>query len=67
MQLVAVKAVIAMLWVSAVSAAAIAPDVSSLASWTVLAGVALLPPIVMMRWSNDPHQSKSPIIQEALL
>ena len=56
----------AMLWVSAVSMAGIAGNVTSLSSWTVLAGVAVLPPFVMMRRWNDPRQSMSQTIQEAL-
>ncbi len=66
MQRVSIKAVIAMLWVSAVSMAGIAGNVTSLSSWTVLAGVAVLPPLVMMRRWNDPRQSMSQSIQEAL-
>ena len=66
MQLVSIKAVIAMLWVSGVSLAGIAANVTSLSSWTVLAGVAVLPPLVMMRQWNDPRQSMSQSIQEAL-
>jgi hypothetical protein len=66
MQLVSIKAIIAMLWVSAVSIAGFAGNVNSLSSWTVLAGVAVLPPLVMMEWWNDSRQSMSHSIQEAL-
>jgi hypothetical protein len=49
-----------------VSAAGIAAGVSSRSSWTALAGVALLPAIVMMwRWDGPP-QTMSESIQEAL-
>ena len=68
MQLVSIKAILAMLWVSAVSIAGmgIAGNLNSLSSWTVLAAVAVLPPLVMMRQWNDPRQSMSQSIQEAL-
>jgi Flp pilus assembly protein TadB len=66
MQLVSIKAVFAMLWVSAVSIAGLAGNVNSVWSWTVLAGAAVLPPLVMMRRWNDPRQSMSQSIQEAL-
>jgi hypothetical protein len=66
MQLVSIKAIIAMLWVSAVSIIGVAGNVSSFSSWTVLASVALLPPLVMMwRWNNPP-QTMSETIQEVL-
>ena len=66
MQLLSIKAVIAVLWVSAVSIVGIAGDVNSFSSWTVLAGLAVLPPLVMMRRWNDPRQSMSQSIQEVL-
>jgi hypothetical protein len=66
MQLVSIKPVIAVLWVSAVFVLGIAGSLDSLSSWTVLTGVAVVPPLVMMwRW-NDPHQTMSESIQEAL-
>ena len=65
MQLVSIKAIIALLWVSTVSVVGIAGNLNSVASWTVLAGVAVVPPLVMMwRW-NDPRQTMSETIQEA--
>jgi hypothetical protein len=66
MQLVSIKTTIALLWVSAVSIAGIAGNVNAFSSWTVLAGIAVLPPLVMMwRW-NDPRQTTSQSIQEVL-
>jgi len=66
MQLVSIKTIIAMLWVSAASIAGIAANVTSLSSWIVLAGIAVLGPLVLMwRW-NDPRQTMSEAIQEAL-
>ena len=65
MQLVSLKAVLATVWVSAVLIAGLAGNLNSLSSWAVLAGVAVLPPIVMMwRW-NVPRQTMSESIQEA--
>ena len=65
MQLVSIKAIIATLWILAVFTAGIAGNVNSFSSWTVLAAVAVLPPLVMMyRW-NSPRQTMSETIQEA--
>jgi len=66
MHRVSIKAVIAMLWVVAVTIAGIVGNVNSLLLWTVLAAVALLPPVVIMRWWREPRQSMSQSIQEAL-
>lgn len=66
MQRVSIQPIIAMFWVSAVSIAGIARSFDSFASWAVLAGVAVVPPLVMIwRW-NDPPQTTSEAIQEAL-
>ena len=65
MQRVSIKAVIAMLWVLAVTIAGIAGNVNSLLLWTGLAAVAILPPVVM-RWGNERSQSMSQSIQQAL-
>ena len=65
MHLASITAIIAMLWVSAVSVVGIAGNLNSVASWTVLAGVAVVPPLLMMwRW-KDPRQTMSETIQEA--
>ena len=66
MQLVSIKAIIAMLWVSTVSVVGIAANLNSVTSWIVLAVVAIVPPLVVMwRW-NDPRQTMSESIQEVL-
>ena len=66
MQLVSLESIIALLWVSAVSVVGVAGNLDSFSSWTVLAGVAVVPPLVMMwRW-HDPRQTMSETIQEAL-
>jgi hypothetical protein len=66
MQLVAIKAVVAAAWVSALGAAGLAADVKSLSGWTVLVGVGLMPSLVLLWWWNDAHQTMSEAIQEAL-
>ena len=68
MPLTSIKAVVATVWVLVVCLAGIAWNLTTLTSvpsWLVLAGVALLPPIVMVWQWNDPPQSMSEIIQEA--
>ena len=66
MQLVSIKRIIAVLWVSAASSVGFVGNVDSFSSWALLAGVAVAPPLVMMwRW-NDPRQTMSETIQEAL-
>ncbi len=65
MQLPSIKRVIALLWVSATFFIGIAGNVGSFSSWAVLAGIAVVPPLVMMwRW-NEPHQTMSESIQQA--
>ena len=65
MQLSSIKLAVAVAWVLAVCVAGLAASLSSLSGWTVLAGVVVLPPIVMMwRW-NDPLQLVSERIQES--
>ena len=55
-----------MLCVSAAFIIGIAGKVDSLSSWSLLAGVAIVPLLVMMwRW-NAPRQTMSESIQEAL-
>ena len=66
MQLVSIKPIIALLWVLAVFVIGIARNLDSFSSWTVVTGVAVVPPLVMMwRW-NDPVPTMSQAIQEAL-
>jgi Flp pilus assembly protein TadB len=66
MHRVSIKAVIAMLWVVAVTIAGIVGNVNSPLLWTVLAAVALLPPVLIVRRWSEPRQSMSQSIQEAL-
>ena len=65
MQLNSIKPIIAVLWVCAAVVLGIATDVKSLWTWTVLAGFAVVPPLVMLwRW-NEPDQTMSESIQKA--
>ena len=65
MQLASLKAGLATLWISAALIAGIIGNIDSAASWTALASIAIIPPIVMMwRW-NAPPQTMSESIQEA--
>jgi hypothetical protein len=66
MQLLSIKRLIALLWVSTVFVMGIAGNLDSFSNWTVLAGVAVVPPLLMMWLWNDPRQSMSQSIQEAL-
>jgi hypothetical protein len=66
MQLVSIRRVIAVLWVSATFIMGIVGNFESFSSWAVLTGIAVVPPLVMMRWWNDPRQTMSQSIQEAL-
>jgi hypothetical protein len=66
MQLESIKVSVAMLWTSTVCIAGVVGNVNSVSGWTVLAGLGILPPLVMMWQWNDPPQSISESIQEAL-
>jgi hypothetical protein len=65
MELLWIKAVVATVWVLAVCLAGIAGNLHALSSWLLLAAVAVLPPVVMMRQWSDPQQSMSEIIHRA--
>lgn len=66
MQLVSIAAVIGVLWVSTAAIVGGGGNTNSFPSWSVVAGVAVLPPLVMMwRW-KDPRRTMSETIQEAL-
>ena len=66
MQLESMKATVATLWLLGVCTASMVGTANSPSGWTVMAGLAVLPPLVMMwRW-NDPRQTMSQTIPEAL-
>lgn len=60
------KAALIGTWILAVGVLAYISDPTSLAGWTVLAVVALTPPVVMMRLWRVPSQSTSESIREVL-
>ena len=61
-----IKATTAALWVFAMGVAALVADVTSFSSWLVLAGCAIVPPFVMMRYWNSRDQTMSESIQQVL-
>jgi len=65
MQLISLKAGLSTIWVSAALTVGFAGNLHSVSSWTVLAGFALFPPILMSwRW-NVPEPTLSESIQQA--
>jgi hypothetical protein len=65
MQLERTKAMFVAFWVLAISVALVTANLSLPIS-TVVACLAVFPPIVMLRWWNDGRQTMSESIQEAL-
>ena len=53
-------------WVLAIAAAGLLASVSSVSWWLALAGLAIVPPLVMMRFWNQSDQTMSQSIQEVL-
>jgi hypothetical protein len=66
MQTDQVKAALIGVWILAVGVLAYISDPTSLAGWTVLAAVAVTPPVVTMRLWRVPAQSMSESIREVL-
>jgi hypothetical protein len=65
MQLDSFKTTVTAVWVSAVCTAGVAWNLRSLSDWALVAGLAVVPPLVIMwRWT-DPRQTMSEAIQEA--
>jgi hypothetical protein len=66
MQLVPLTLVVVALCVSAAFIIGIAGNVDSFSNWTLLGGLAVVPPLTLMgRW-NAPRQTMSEAIQKAL-
>jgi hypothetical protein len=53
-------------WVTALSTAGMAVNLTSLSVWTLQAGLAALPPLALMSQWTDRRQSVSESIQEVL-
>ena len=58
------KATLAVLWGLLVSAGGFSLQVASVSGWIVLATLALLPPLVMLRLWSDPPKTMSESINE---
>jgi hypothetical protein len=65
MKLTHLKGAIVAAWLLAMFVVSVAADVTSGSAWAVLAGFALLPPLVMLRWWKDPPQTLSESINKA--
>jgi hypothetical protein len=65
MQLTHIRLSLSFFWMILVSLAGIAAGVSTVLGWTVLAGLALTPPLVTYHLWNPPRQTMSQSIQEA--
>ena len=65
MKLVSIKFGVSMAWIVAIIAVSLATGPHSRANWAALAGVALVPSLLMMWWWNDPDQTMSESIDEA--
>jgi hypothetical protein len=61
-----IKAGIAVAWVLVVGVAGFLAGVTSPSGWLALAGLAIVPPLVMMRFWQSPDQTMSQSIQDAL-
>ena len=53
-------------WVLAIGAAGLLAGITSSSGWLALAALAIVPPIVAMRFWKRPDQTMSQSIQEAL-
>jgi hypothetical protein len=65
MRIVSFKAILPVAWIITVLVAGLASNLHSLSSWSLLAGFAIVPPILMMRRWNGPDQTLSESIQQA--
>jgi len=61
-----IKTTAAGIWVFGMGVAGVLIDVTSSSSWLALAGCAIVPPLVMLRYWNHPEQTMSQSIQRAL-
>ena len=65
MQSISIKITSAAMWMFAVGIAGVALNLNSRSSWAVLVGIAIVPPLVMMRLWKDPPKTMSESIQDA--
>ena len=66
MTLPQIKVLAVAAWVLAIGAVALLAGVTSTSGWLALAALAIVPPIVAMRFWKRPDQTMSQSIQEAL-
>ena len=66
MSLPTIKVTTAAAWALAIAAVGLLAGVNSLSLWLALAGLAIVPPLVMMRFWTQPDQTMSQSIQEVL-
>jgi hypothetical protein len=66
MRLEYTKAAFAVVWILLIAVVGFVAQAASVAGWTVLAGLAVLPPIVMWRMWTAPRQSMSESIRSAI-
>ena len=66
MTLPQIKVLAVAAWVLAIGAVALLVGVTSTSGWLVLAALAIVPPLVAMRFWKQPDQTMSQSIQEAL-
>lgn len=66
MSLKHIKLTIAGLWAVAIAGSGFVADVTSSSGWLVLAGAAIVPPLVMMQYWNHPHQTLAQRIEQDL-
>jgi hypothetical protein len=66
MTLQTLKVSTAAAWVLAIASAGLLASVTSFSLWLALAGLAIVPPLVMMRFWSQPDQTMSQSIQEIL-
>jgi hypothetical protein len=66
MQLDSIKALIVGGWVLGLGAIALSVNLTSVTGWSVLVGLGLLPPVIMLRMWRQPEQTTSESIREAI-
>jgi hypothetical protein len=66
MTLQQIKVLTVTAWVLAIGAAGLLAGITSSSGWVALAALAIVPPIVAMRFWKRPDQTMSQSIQEAL-
>ena len=66
MKLEHMKAMFSAVWVMAVVAAGLLGHVTSPVTWLILALIAVVPPLAVMRYWNYPAKTMSESIREAL-